>query len=1107
MDGSVSASGAGTSWSTAFKTLNEAIEAANADISSQYEVFVAEGTYYPTGDNTGTDRDSTFKIIRGGIKILGGFPTGGGDRNVAAYPAILSGEIGAAGNLDNSYHVMHIAGVASSDSIIVDGIAITGGYADGSGDQNAGAGLFCVSNSCNILFSNCQFTNNEAPAGKGGAIYFAQTATPVLNIWFYNCAISGNTANNGGGMYKEGIASISNCSFRSNKADNGGGLYSSVYGGSIVSGSAFSGNIATSYGGGLYLNGVLSNYWIGNCQLSGNSAGIGGGAICDSSASPSVENCTFAANTAVSGNAILNFAAAIPVNSNPVITNSIIWDGASNGIVDDAGTTTVTYSIVEGGFTGAGNSASDPVFVNPVTAATAPTISGDFRLLNACSPAVNAGQNLSSYADTTDADGNARLFGENVDMGAFEFQSTMPTPAIIMASSGGDTICAGSNNTFSVTMNGAGTTPSITWTVNGAVAGSGSSFASSTLNDGDTVIVSMVSSQTCTSTLPVEDTIVMTVITQVVPTVSIIASSGNQICAGTPDTFSVVVADGGIAPTFTWVVNSTIVGTDSSFASNTLADSDTVSVLMSSSLKCAYPATAVDTAIMTVFALPAAPAVTDVTYCEGATAAALAATGTSGATLNWYTTATGGIASTTAPTPNTVAADTLNFWVSEMNTNGCEGPRAQISVFVLANPAKPVVAATNPVCVGDTLFLTATTTAVNPTFNWSGPGFSSAAKDTFVALTTAASAGKYWLTVTQDGCVSEADTVAVTISCLDSVWAGDANSDNLVDNRDALTIALNMSATGDARATTSIVWQPAMARDWATMLNGSAAINAKHADCDGDGIVTYADTLAVDLNYGSTHPKEFHVPANKMTGVADLYFDHSGLTMEAGSTVTVPINLGTSAVSMTDVAGIAARIMIDGVTPAAAPQLTYTISWLGLSGTTLHFNKTISNGQIDWAYARTDRQNVTGSGTIALLTFTIPAGSEGQLMRLYFDDVLLVDNNGTELSDYNVLDDTFTVTAAQTTGVRVAANQNFNVKLLPNPSFGACNAVVTLPASGVFNLEIRDLTGKLIWQTSGNGKAGQQSISLPAEKLSNGVYLINVQQAGQGAAGVRWIKG
>ena len=81
------------------------------------------------------------------------------------------------------------------------------------------------------------------------------------------------------------------------------------------------------------------------------------------------------------------------------------------------------------------------------------------------------------------------------------------------------------------------------------------------------------------------------------------------------------------------------------------------------------------------------PSVTTVTtpvfYAQGATASALTATvGANGTGLIWYTTATGGTGSTTAPTPSTVSIGNTSYWVSSTNANGCESIRTEIVVTV-----------------------------------------------------------------------------------------------------------------------------------------------------------------------------------------------------------------------------------------------------------------------------------------------------------------------------------------------------------------------------------------------------------------------------------------
>jgi WD40 repeat protein len=95
---------------------------------------------------------------------------------------------------------------------------------------------------------------------------------------------------------------------------------------------------------------------------------------------------------------------------------------------------------------------------------------------------------------------------------------------------------------------------------------------------------------------------------------------------------------------------------------------------------------------VTVNAKPAAPTVNNVSVCVGATTSALTATAASGHTLRWYgTNATGGTASSTAPTPSAASAGVTNYYVSQVNSNSCESDRANLVFTVYALPAKPSI--------------------------------------------------------------------------------------------------------------------------------------------------------------------------------------------------------------------------------------------------------------------------------------------------------------------------------------------------------------------------------------------------------------------------------
>jgi parallel beta-helix repeat protein len=340
----------GSSWANAYTSLQTALGVA----MSGQTIEVGQGTYTPT---TGEDRTATFQLIDG-VSILGGFAgygTANPDaRNVAAFPTVLSGDIGVVGNnSDNSYHVVN--GSNTNSTAILDGFTITGGNADGSGDVNSrnGAGMF--NSGGNPTINNCTFSGNAAPieSGAGGGMYNYSSSPILTNCTFSgntaiessgggmandesspmltDCTFTGNTATNGGGggMFNESSSSptLTNCTFSGNTTrDGGGGMYN--YSSSpILTNCTFSGNTATDSGGGGMVNGSSSSPTLTNCTFSGNTAGLGGG-MGNLESSPMLTDCTFTGNTATNGGGGGMYNR---LSSSPTLTNCT-FSGNSVGV-------------------------------------------------------------------------------------------------------------------------------------------------------------------------------------------------------------------------------------------------------------------------------------------------------------------------------------------------------------------------------------------------------------------------------------------------------------------------------------------------------------------------------------------------------------------------------------------------------------------------------------------------------------------------------------------------------------------------------------------------------------------------------------------------------
>ena len=183
-----------------------------------------------------------------------------------------------------------------------------------------------------------------------------------------------------------------------------------------------------------------------------------------------------------------------------------------------------------------------------------------------------------------------------------------------------------------------------------------------------------------------------------------------SICAGANTTFS-ITATGSAPLSYQWQVNTTGAGGPWMNLTNTAPHSNVTTATLNITAatvslnnyqyrvivtgNCAPLTATSNAATLIVNAVPAAPtANSSVTYCQLATSVPLMATGTN---LLWYTVATGGSGSATAPTPSTATAGTTTYYVSQSNGT-CESPRASITVTVNAAPPAPSITATLSYC-------------------------------------------------------------------------------------------------------------------------------------------------------------------------------------------------------------------------------------------------------------------------------------------------------------------------------------------------------------------------------------------------------------------------
>ncbi len=745
------------------------------------------------------------------------------------------------------------------------------------------------------------------------------------------------------------------------------------------------------------------------------------------------------------------------------------------------------------------------------------------------------------------------LYIDNINLSAVT--ASVQAGVSITQTTGTNPICSGSTATFTATATNGGSSPSFQWLVNGANAGTGQTFTSSTLPNGAVVSCVLTSNLAGVTGNPASSNAITMTVNQTPATPS--PNSNGPICSGTTLSLSTTTVSGA---TYAWSGPNSYASTSQNpTRSNANTGMSGTYSLVVTANGCS---SAAGTVAVTVNQTPSTPnPSSNSPVCSG-NALNLSVGSVSNATYAW----TGPNAYTsTSQNPSLANATTSMSGTYSLVTtvNGCSSAAGTVNITVNNSPATPTPNSNSPICSGSSLNLS-TTTVANASYAWTGPnGYSSTQQNPTRTNASTAMSGTYSLTVTVNGCTSTAGSIAVTVNSAASTPNASSNSPVCAGN----TLNLSTSVTGATYTWTgpngfsSTQQNPSISNITATeagtytltVTSGSCtsapasitvAVNNALASptittaasaCVG-GAISLSTAAVSNASYAWSGPNGFtsiqqnptinNISTNN-AGTYTLTLTANGCTSPQGSAVVVVLPTVSPSISINSnpsnpviCAGDNLAFTSASVNAGSAPSYTWLVNNVVQSGSTqaTFTSTTLSNGDVVQCQLVSSTACATPS-TVSSNTISVVVDSTAtpSITAVGAD---LVSTSATSYQWYlngslipGATAQIYTPTAngdytVVTTNANCPSNPSlpynvitvgiaqveeaFQLAVFPNPSTGDFMVELDVLSGQEGVFELRDMLGQLVWGKTIKLVSGKNSFPLSLQQEANGIYTLAV---------------
>lgn len=319
------------------------------------------------------------------------------------------------------------------------------------------------------------------------------------------------------------------------------------------------------------------------------------------------------------------------------------------------------------------------------------------------------------------------------------------------------------------------------------------------------------------------------------------------------------------------------------------------------------------------------------------------------------------------------------------------------------------------------------------------------------------------------------------------VWPGDANYDLSVNYLDLFYVGSAFGQTGTSRSVPGNTWAAAASTDWATQ--SFYLMNAKHADCDGNGTVNAADTTAISLNYGLSHPFRSSlqvVTVENAAAVKPLAVVPSLNTVNEGQSFRLDFQIGASGNTVDSIYAIG--FTLDYPAYLFQPASTSMGLASSVAGNNLLNIAKRTSQTMDLAVTRRDHQNALAvSGNVFSLNLKAKQTlSADTTVQFNLSNIKALTRSG-YVVQFAPTPASVTFKKAVASGIQ-SQSANSDILLFPNPSHDQLTVSLG-SATIVQSYKVYSATGQ---ELISNHEEQISKIDLNISALPNGIYIMKL---------------